>query len=78
MHEAAEQNTPFTDRISLNVTGTAAVLVIRDVGVKDNLEFICVIKTITPEEAEGRTKLQVFSKTRKAFIAFSMLSALSH
>ncbi|KAL3991970.1 presqualene diphosphate phosphatase [Sarotherodon galilaeus] len=60
MHEAAEQNTPFTDRISLNVTGTAAVLVIRDVGVKDNLEFICVIKTITPEEAEGRTKLQVF------------------
>ncbi|XP_019223023.1 melanoma cell adhesion molecule b isoform X6 [Oreochromis niloticus] len=60
MHEAAEQNTPFTDRISLNVTGTAAVLVIRDVGVKDNLEFICVIKTITPEEAEGRTQLQVF------------------
>ncbi|XP_063349455.1 melanoma cell adhesion molecule b isoform X3 [Pelmatolapia mariae] len=60
MHEAAEQNTPFTGRISLNVTGTAAVLVIRDVGVMDNLEFICVIKTLTPEEAEGRTQLQVF------------------
>lgn len=78
MQEAAEQNTPFTHRISLNVTGTAAVLVIRDVGVKDNLEFICVIETLTTEKAEGRTQLQVFSKTRKAFIAFSMLSALSH
>uniref|UniRef100_A0A3Q4MHD6 Melanoma cell adhesion molecule b n=1 Tax=Neolamprologus brichardi TaxID=32507 RepID=A0A3Q4MHD6_NEOBR len=44
----------------LNVNGTAAVLVIRDVGVKDNLEFICVIKTLTREEAEGRTQLQVF------------------
>ncbi|XP_006795529.1 melanoma cell adhesion molecule b isoform X3 [Neolamprologus brichardi] len=60
MHEAAEQNTLFTHRISLNVNGTAAVLVIRDVGVKDNLEFICVIKTLTREEAEGRTQLQVF------------------
>lgn len=72
MHEAAEQNTLFTHRISLNVNGTAAVLAIRDVGVRDNLEFICVIKTLTPEEAEGRTQLQVFSKTLKAFIAFSM------
>lgn len=78
MHEAAEQNTLFTHRISLNVNGTAAVLAIRDVGVRDNLEFICVIKTLTPEEAEERTQLQVFSKTLKAFIAFSMLSALSH
>ncbi|XP_026047129.1 melanoma cell adhesion molecule b isoform X1 [Astatotilapia calliptera] len=60
MHEAAEQNTLFTHRISLNVNGTAAVLAIRDVGVRDNLEFICVIKTLTPEEAEGRTQLQVF------------------
>uniref|UniRef100_A0A3Q0QTG6 Melanoma cell adhesion molecule b n=1 Tax=Amphilophus citrinellus TaxID=61819 RepID=A0A3Q0QTG6_AMPCI len=64
MQEAAETSTPFKDRISLNVNGTTAVLIIRKVGVKDEVEFICVIKTLTDGTGEGRTKLKVFGKTQ--------------
>lgn len=60
MQEAAETSTPFKDRISLNVNGTTAVLIIRKVGVKDEVEFICVIRTLTDGAGEGRTKLKVF------------------
>lgn len=64
MQEAAETSTPFKDRISVNVNGTTAVLVIREVQVKDEAQFICVIRTLTDGTAEGRTKLKVFGKTQ--------------
>ncbi|XP_059186823.1 melanoma cell adhesion molecule b isoform X2 [Centropristis striata] len=59
-----DQGTPFTDRISANVTGATgeSVLTIEDVQVQDEREFICLIKAITGWTGEGRTNLKVFQK----------------
>ena len=59
-----ERGTQFTDRISVNVTGAngQVVLTIKDVQLKDELEFICLIKSLTEGAGEGRTKLKVFGK----------------
>ncbi|XP_047449196.1 melanoma cell adhesion molecule b isoform X2 [Mugil cephalus] len=61
MGNYADQNTRFTDRISVNSTGdTNVVLTIRDVTLKDEVDFICSISTFTGESGKGRTKLRVF------------------
>uniref|UniRef100_A0A8C6T2M1 Melanoma cell adhesion molecule b n=1 Tax=Neogobius melanostomus TaxID=47308 RepID=A0A8C6T2M1_9GOBI len=58
----AEKGTPLSDRISVNGTGATGVVVltIEDVQLKDELEFICIVKSLTVGTAEGRTKLRVF------------------
>lgn len=58
----AEKGTPFSDRISVNGTGGAGevVLTITDVQLTDEVEFICIVKSLTDGTAEGRTKLRVF------------------
>ncbi|XP_029963935.1 cell surface glycoprotein MUC18-like isoform X2 [Salarias fasciatus] len=58
----ADRGTPFTDRISMNgsVATGEMVLTIRNVLLEDELEFICLVKSLTDGTAEGRTKLQVF------------------
>ncbi|CAL1570410.1 unnamed protein product [Knipowitschia caucasica] len=57
-----DKGTPFSERI--NVNGSAAsgavVMTINDVQLKDELEFICIVKSLTDGTAEGRTKLRVF------------------
>uniref|UniRef100_A0A3B4BD17 Ig-like domain-containing protein n=1 Tax=Periophthalmus magnuspinnatus TaxID=409849 RepID=A0A3B4BD17_9GOBI len=57
-----EKGTPFSDRISVNGTGATegVVLTINKVQLKDELEFICYVKSLTDGTAEGRTKLRVF------------------
>ncbi|KAG8002031.1 Cell surface glycoprotein MUC18, partial [Nibea albiflora] len=57
-----ERGTPFTDRISLNDTGVPGevVLTIDNVQLTDELEFICLVKSLTEAAGEGRTKLKVF------------------
>lgn len=59
-----EQDTPFTDRISVNISADTgmAMLTINKVGLQDQLEYICVIKALTEGEGEGSTKLKVFGK----------------
>ncbi|KAL7399749.1 hypothetical protein ABVT39_001015 [Epinephelus coioides] len=62
--QVVDRGTQFTDRISVNGTGAseAIVLTIRDVRLEDELEFICLIKSLTDGTGEGRTKLKVFEK----------------
>ncbi|XP_069004139.1 melanoma cell adhesion molecule b isoform X2 [Embiotoca jacksoni] len=57
-----DQSTPYTDRISVNVTGASKeiVLTISNVQVGDEVEFVCLITTLTDGIGEGRTKLRVF------------------
>ncbi|XP_076591971.1 melanoma cell adhesion molecule b isoform X1 [Chaetodon auriga] len=57
-----DRGTPFTDRISVNGTGATAdvALTISNVQLEDELEFICLIKSVTGGAGEGRTKLKVF------------------
>lgn len=59
-----ERGIPFTERISVN--GTVAtgevVLIISDVQLEDELEYVCLVKTLTDGAGEGRTKLKVFGK----------------
>lgn len=60
----AEPGTPFTDRISVNIsmdTGMA-MLTINEVRLQDELEYICVIRALTEGEGKGSTKLKVFGK----------------
>lgn len=61
-----ERGTQFTDRISVNGTGAtgAVVLTISNVQLEDELEFICLIKSLTEGAGEGRTKLKVFGKSQ--------------
>ncbi|XP_055370132.1 cell surface glycoprotein MUC18-like isoform X2 [Betta splendens] len=56
------QGTPLTDRISVSGPGERGdvVLTIHNVRVQDELEFICVVKHLVGEVAEGRTQLRVF------------------
>lgn len=56
------RGTPFTDRISVNGTGETVVLTIDEVEVADEVEFICLVKSLTDGVGEGRTQLKVFEK----------------
>lgn len=60
----AEPGTPFTNRISVNVSMApgVAMLTINEVRLEDELEYICVIKALTEGEGQGRTRLKVFGK----------------
>lgn len=62
--KAVERGTPFTGRISVNGTGATGelVLTISKVQLDDEVEFICLIKSLTDGTGEGRTKLKVFGK----------------
>lgn len=61
-----KKGTQFTERISVN--GTLAngqvVLTISDVDISDEVEFICLIRSLTYGTAEGRTKLRVFGNVQ--------------
>nr|XP_046245003.1 melanoma cell adhesion molecule b isoform X2 [Scatophagus argus] len=57
---SVERGTQFTDRISVNGTTGEIVLTIDKVLLADELEYICLIKTVTGAVSEGRTKLKVF------------------
>ncbi|XP_044059274.1 melanoma cell adhesion molecule b isoform X2 [Siniperca chuatsi] len=60
--KVVDRGTPFTERISVNGTGATGevVLTISEVQIEDELEFICLIKSLTDGAGEGRTKLKVF------------------
>ncbi|XP_077422779.1 melanoma cell adhesion molecule b isoform X2 [Vanacampus margaritifer] len=62
--QVVDRATPFTDRIMVNVTAATGevVLTITDVQLKDQLEFICLVKSLTDGVSEGRTKLLVFER----------------
>ncbi|KAM3616709.1 uncharacterized protein V6R79_022058 [Siganus canaliculatus] len=69
----ADPGTPFTNRISTNVTGVLgetrnAVLTISDVQVEDEVEFICLIKSLSENSGEGQTKLKVFEAPNRPTI----------
>ncbi|XP_068615996.1 cell surface glycoprotein MUC18-like [Brachionichthys hirsutus] len=57
-----QKGTRFAERISVNGTGDTGgvVLTISDVQLKDEREFICLVKSQTEAAGEGRTRLKVF------------------
>ncbi|XP_061682706.1 melanoma cell adhesion molecule b isoform X3 [Syngnathoides biaculeatus] len=59
-----EMDQQLADRFTVNVTAATGdvVLIITDVQLKDQLEFICLVKSQTDAVSEGRTKLLVFEK----------------
>uniref|UniRef100_A0A8C5DR50 Cell surface glycoprotein MUC18-like n=2 Tax=Gouania willdenowi TaxID=441366 RepID=A0A8C5DR50_GOUWI len=61
--KVVDRGTPYTDRISVNGTGATGevVLTISNVQLDDELEFICLIKSLTDGIGEGRTRLRVFA-----------------
>ncbi|KAM4627451.1 melanoma cell adhesion molecule b [Polymixia lowei] len=60
--QIVERGTPFLDRVSVN--GTIAtgelLLIITDVELQDEVEFICFISSLSEENTEGSTLLRVF------------------
>lgn len=56
-----EPGTQFTDRILVDSTGSKGQinLNIMDVQLRDELDFICQIKSLTDGSGEGRTQLRV-------------------
>lgn len=71
--QMVERNTPFTDRIMVNVTVATGevVLTVTDVQLKDQLEFICLVKSLTDGVSEGRTKLLVFGKPQDGAVGMN-------
>lgn len=72
MVTTVSKNTPYTNRISVNVTHGEVVLTIRKVQVKDDVEFICSVKPVTDQidgSADGGTKLRVFGELHCRLIA---------
>lgn len=57
-----DRGTQFTDRVNGTISAGTVVLTINDVQVEDEVEFICLIKSLTEGAGEGRTKLKVFGK----------------
>lgn len=74
---SVESGTQFTDRISVNGTGATGtvVLTINNVQVEDEVEFICLVKSLTEGTGEGRTNLKVFGKTSPHMVVSSILQA---
>ncbi|KAM4742948.1 melanoma cell adhesion molecule b isoform 2-T2 [Anableps anableps] len=62
LQKTVQKNTPYTDRITVNNTGTTGqvVLTISDVKLSDEVDFICHVQIIGEGTGEGRTKLRVF------------------
>ncbi|TNN75537.1 Cell surface glycoprotein MUC18 [Liparis tanakae] len=60
--KVVDKGTQFTDRISVSGDGGTGevVLTINEVELRDEVEFICIIKGLTEGTGEGRTKLRVF------------------
>lgn len=56
--------TPFTERISVNGTGATGevVLTINDVQLEDEVEFVCLVRSLTEGTGEGLTHLKVFGR----------------
>lgn len=63
--QQVESGTQFTGRISVNGTGATrqSVLTINNVQLEDEVEFICLVRSLTEGTGEGRTNLKVFGKT---------------
>lgn len=59
-----ESGTPFAGRIRVNGTGAngEVVLTINNVRLGDEVEFICLVRSLTGESGEGRTNLKVFGE----------------
>ncbi|XP_071376643.1 melanoma cell adhesion molecule b isoform X3 [Centroberyx affinis] len=59
-----DRGTPFTDRIKVigSVAKGELVLIITDVQLEDELDFICQINGVTAGNGEGRTQLRVFER----------------
>ncbi|KAM8853684.1 melanoma cell adhesion molecule b isoform 1-T1 [Synchiropus picturatus] len=59
-----DRNYQFQDRLTVNSTGSGTsgqvVMTIRDVRLKDELEYVCVVKSLTDGIGEDRTMLRVF------------------
>lgn len=74
---SVESRTQFTDRISVNGTGATGIVVltINNVQVEDEVEFICLVKSLTEGTGEGRTNLKVFGKTSPHMFVSSILHA---
>lgn len=67
--EIIEEGSEYAGRISFshyydrNDTRGTAILTIDEVKLSDQREFICMVYNVLKESGEGRTHLQVFSKT---------------
>ncbi|XP_015235915.1 PREDICTED: cell surface glycoprotein MUC18 isoform X1 [Cyprinodon variegatus] len=57
-----EKNTPFTGRIKVNSTSQDVVMIISNVQLSDEGEFICEVRSVTEGSKNGSTKLRVFKK----------------
>lgn len=60
--------------MNVTVPPGAVVLTIDDVQLQDEMEFVCIIRSLTEGAAEGRTKLKVFGKRQKETIRCQSLS----
>ncbi|XP_026150252.1 cell surface glycoprotein MUC18-like isoform X2 [Mastacembelus armatus] len=65
-----ESSFPYKDRINVTDNGARGetVLTINDVQIRDEMEFICLVRSLTEGTGEGRTKLKVFEKPERPTI----------
>lgn len=61
--QKVDENTTYTDRISIAGDTTGENLTIVDVTLLDEREFFCQVNGLAAGIGEGRTQLKVFSKS---------------
>lgn len=61
--QKVDENTTYTDRISIAGDTSGENLTIVDVRLSDEREFFCQVNGLAAGNGEGRTHLKVFSKS---------------
>lgn len=61
--QKVDENTPYTDRISVAALANGESLTVVDVQLMDERDFFCQVNGLAAGIAEGRTHLKVFSKS---------------
>lgn len=65
--QKVDENTTYTDRISILGNTSSETLTIVDVRLSDEREFFCQVNGLAAGIGEGRTHLKVFSKSASSF-----------
>lgn len=69
-YNAVDNGTDYSGRVDVLSDQRGTQLVIRDVGLSDEMQFFCQVNGLTAGNAEGKTQLRVFGEKHGISVKF--------